>query len=159
MKWPGIALYVFFFTFFAGVMVFGAVLYTRLPDPSLATASVEYIMRDVESTWLMRYLHSLLSELFVLVAVGYLALVIVFKTGLGAIASATLFLLLLGVEYFFGLFLPWGQMPIFLERLLQNLSISLPADNWAYVSFAHAIVIPLLLVVTSFSITLACRGK
>lgn len=139
MKWLAIALYVFFFAFFAGVMVLGIAMYLSQPDPALATASVEYIMRDVEGQWLRRYSHSLLSGLFIFVSLGYLVLVSIFQQDVRAIYAAILFLLLLGVEYFFGFFLPWGE------------------SSFVYVPFAHAIVIPLLLVATSTVVVLLMR--
>jgi len=49
MQWLEIALYVFFFAFFAGVAVTGIAIYEPSPDPSLATASVEHLIRKARA--------------------------------------------------------------------------------------------------------------
>lgn len=152
MRWLKIALYVFFFAFFTGVAVTGILIYEPSSGPSLATASVEYLMRDAESRWLSRYSHSLLSGLFIVISLGYLALILIFQKGMRVITSAFLFLLLLGVEYFIGLLMPWGEL-----RLGQNLWIRLSEDSFTYASFAHAIVIPLLLAAISLVVLILMR--
>ena len=84
------------------------------PSAAEAFASVEYIMRDVEWGWLIRYLHSTGASLFFVVV--YLHMLRGFLYGsfkkpreLGWVLGMLIYLTLMA-EAFLGYVLPWGQM-------------------------------------------------
>jgi len=100
------------------------------PSAAEAFASVEYIMRDVEWGWLLRYLHSTgASAFFVLV---YLHM---FR-GLmyGSYRKPRELLWIIGVivylammaTAFFGYLLPWGQMSYWGAQVIVNLFAAFP---------------------------------
>ena len=100
------------------------------PSASEAFASVEYIMRDVEWGWLIRYMHSTgASALFIVV---YLHM---FRAMLyGSYKNPRELLWLIGMfiylammaEAFFGYLLPWGQMSYWGAQVIVSLFGALP---------------------------------
>ena len=105
---------------------------TMFYTPSIAEAfnSVEYIMREVNYGWLLRYMHSTgASALFVVV---YLHLFRGLLYGsyqkpreLLWLFGMTLFLLLIA-EAFFGYLLPWGQMSYWGAQVITSLFSAIP---------------------------------
>ncbi len=100
------------------------------PDADLAFASVEYIMRDVDWGWLLRYLHSTGASAFF--AVVYLHM---FR-GLmyGSYRKPRELLWIIGVVIyiammataFMGYLLPWGQMSFWGAQVIVNLFAAVP---------------------------------
>ena len=100
------------------------------PDAELAFASVEYIMRDVDWGWLIRYMHSTgASALFIVV---YLHM---FRAMLyGSYKKPRELLWLVGMfiyvalmaEAFMGYLLPWGQMSYWGAQVIINLFGAIP---------------------------------
>jgi ubiquinol-cytochrome c reductase cytochrome b subunit len=100
------------------------------PSATEAFASVEYIMRDVEWGWLIRYMHSTGgSALFIVV---YLHM---FRAMLyGSYKNPRELLWLIGMfiylammaEAFFGYLLPWGQMSYWGAQVIVSLFGALP---------------------------------
>ncbi len=100
------------------------------PDAELAFASVEYIMRDVEWGWLVRYMHSTgASAMFVVL---YLHMFRALLYGsykkpreLIWIFGMLLYLIMMG-EAFFGYLLPWGQMSFWGAQVIISLFGTIP---------------------------------
>ena len=100
------------------------------PDAELAFASVEYIMRDVEWGWLMRYMHSTGASLFF--AVVYLHMFRALMYGsykkpreLVWVLGVAIFLILMA-ESFMGYVLPWGQMSYWGAQVIISLFGAVP---------------------------------
>ena len=84
------------------------------PDTKLAFASVEYIMRDVEWGWLIRYLHSTGASAFFVVIYLHMFRGLLYGSykkprELVWIFGMLIYLALMA-EAFMGYLLPWGQM-------------------------------------------------
>jgi ubiquinol-cytochrome c reductase cytochrome b subunit len=100
------------------------------PDADLAFASVEYIMRDVNWGWLLRYMHSTgASFFFVLV---YLHMFRGLMWGsykkpreLLWIIGVIIYLAMMATA-FFGYLLPWGQMSYWGAQVIVNLFAAVP---------------------------------
>jgi ubiquinol-cytochrome c reductase cytochrome b subunit len=100
------------------------------PDAELAFGSVEYIMRDVNWGWLMRYLHSTGASAFF--AVVYLHMFRALLYGsykkpreLIWIFGMLIYLTLMA-EAFFGYLLPWGQMSYWGAQVIISLFGAVP---------------------------------
>ena len=100
------------------------------PDAELAFASVEYIMRDVNWGWLMRYMHSTgASAFFVVVYLHMLRGLMYgsFKQPRELIwLFGMLIYLCLMAEAFMGYLLPWGQMSYWGAQVIVNLFGTIP---------------------------------
>ncbi len=84
------------------------------PAAELAFDSVEYIMRDVDWGWLLRYLHSTGASLFFVVIYMHMFRAIFYGSfkkprELLWLFGMVIFVLLMA-EAFMGYLLPWGQM-------------------------------------------------
>ena len=84
------------------------------PSAAEAFASVEYIMRDVEWGWLIRYMHSTGASAFFVVIYLHMLRGLMYGSykkprELVWIVGMIIYLLLMA-EAFFGYLLPWGQM-------------------------------------------------
>jgi len=84
------------------------------PDAELAFASVEYIMRDVEWGWLIRYMHSTGASMFFVVVYLHMFRGLMYGSyrkprELIWIFGVLIYLALMA-EAFLGYLLPWGQM-------------------------------------------------
>jgi len=100
------------------------------PDAGVAFDSVEHIMRDVNSGWLMRYLHSNGASMF------FLAVYIHIFRGLyyGSYKEPREMIWILGVllyivmmaTAFLGYTLPWGQMSFWAATVITNLFSAIP---------------------------------
>jgi len=100
------------------------------PDGNLAFGSVEYIMRDVDWGWVIRYTHSTGASAFF--AVVYLHMFRGLMYGsykkpreLIWIFGCLIYLALMA-EAFFGYLLPWGQMSYWGAQVIVNLFAAVP---------------------------------
>jgi ubiquinol-cytochrome c reductase cytochrome b subunit len=137
------------------------------PDAGMAFASVEYIMRDVDFGWLIRYMHSTGASMFFVVVYLHMFRGMLYgsyrkpRELLWLIGSMIFFVLMMMA--FTGYILPWGQMsywgamvivsmigaiPVIGETLMQlilgDFTLSDAALNrfFAY----HVVTLPVLLV-------------
>jgi len=100
------------------------------PDSELAFASVEYIMRDVEWGWLIRYLHSTGASAFFIVIYLHMFRGLLYgsyKQPRELVWLFGMFLYMaLMAEAFMGYLLPWGQMSYWGAQVIINLFGSVP---------------------------------
>ena len=100
------------------------------PDANLAFASVEYIMRDVEWGWWIRYMHSTGASAFFIVVYLHMYRALLY----GSYKSPRELLWLIGMfiyftlmgEAFFGYLLPWGQMSFWGAQVIISLFGAIP---------------------------------
>ena len=100
------------------------------PDADLAFASVEYIMRDVDWGWLIRYLHSTGASAFFIVVYLHMFRALMY----GSYKAPRELLWLIGMciylalmaEAFMGYLLPWGQMSYWGAQVIVNLFGAIP---------------------------------
>ena len=141
------------------------------PDTGLAFGSVEYIMRDVDWGWLIRYLHSTGASLFFVVV--YLHIFRAFLYGsfrapreLLWIVGVIIFIALMA-EAFMGYLLPWGNMSYWGAQVIISLFDAIPLvgpglAEWIRGDFVvsdatlnrffslHVIAVPLVLLLLVF---------
>ncbi len=100
------------------------------PDAASAFASVEYIMRDVEWGWLIRYMHSTGASFFFIVVYLHMFRALLYgsyKQPRELIWILGMFLYLsLMAEAFFGYLLPWGQMSFWGAQVITSLFGAVP---------------------------------
>jgi len=169
-----------FWYFFGGLamLMLGMQLVTGIfltmhykPDSAYAFASVEYIMRDVEWGWLIRYLHSAGASAFFIVIYLHMFRALLYGSYKGPreliwILGMLLYVALMA-EAFFGYVLPWGQMSFWGAQVIISLFGSVPVIGpdllvWLLGDYAvgdaalnrffslHVIALPLILVVLVF---------
>ena len=110
--------------------------------PTVAFASVEYIMRDVPWGWLIRYMHSTGASAFFVVVYLHMFRGLIYGSyrkprELVWIFGCAIFLCLMA-EAFMGYLLPWGQMSYWGAQVIVNLFSAIPfigpdsgfADPW-----------------------------
>jgi ubiquinol-cytochrome c reductase cytochrome b subunit len=141
------------------------------PDSVNAFASVEYIMRDVEWGWLVRYLHSVGASAFFVVIYLHMYRALLYGSYKGPreliwILGMLLYIALMA-EAFMGYVLPWGQMSFWGAQVIISLFGSVPVIGpdllvWILGDYAvgdaalnrffslHVIALPLILVVLVF---------
>jgi ubiquinol-cytochrome c reductase cytochrome b subunit len=100
------------------------------PDALFAFASVEYIMRDVQWGWLLRYIHSTGASMFFVVIYLHMFRGLMYGSyrkprELLWIIGMIIYLALMG-EAFMGYLLPWGQMSFWGAQVIVNLFSSVP---------------------------------
>ncbi len=100
------------------------------PDADLAFASVEYIMRDVEWGWLIRYLHSTGASAFFIVIYLHMFRGLIYGSyrkprELLWIIGVVIYLVMMATA-FFGYLLPWGQMSYWGAQVIVNLFQAIP---------------------------------
>ena len=100
------------------------------PDANLAFASVEYIMRDVDMGWLIRYIHSTGASAFFVVVYLHMFRGLMYGSYKGPreliwIFGMTIYLVLMA-EAFMGYLLPWGQMSYWGAQVIVNLFAAIP---------------------------------
>ncbi|NND44487.1 MAG: cytochrome bc complex cytochrome b subunit [Xanthomonadales bacterium] len=100
------------------------------PSSTEAFASVEYIMRDVEWGWLIRYMHSSGASFFFIVVYLHMFRALLYGSHrkpreLLWIFGMFIYLLLMA-EAFFGYVLPWGQMSYWGAQVIINLFGAIP---------------------------------
>ena len=100
------------------------------PDAALAFASVEYIMRDVEWGWLIRYLHSTGASAFFIVIYLHMFSGLIYGSYKQPRELVWLFGMLLYLalmaEAFMGYLLPWGQMSFWGAQVIISLFGAIP---------------------------------
>ena len=100
------------------------------PDETLAFASVEFIMRDVEWGWLIRYLHSTGASAFFVVVYLHMFRGLMYgsyKKPRELIWLFGMFIYLaLMAEAFMGYLLPWGQMSYWGAQVIVSLFGAVP---------------------------------
>ncbi len=100
------------------------------PDAGLAFASVEYIMRDVNWGWLIRYMHSTGASAFFIVVYLHMFRGLMYgsyKTPRELIWIFGMFVYLaLMAEAFMGYLLPWGQMSYWGAQVIISLFGAIP---------------------------------
>jgi ubiquinol-cytochrome c reductase cytochrome b subunit len=100
------------------------------PDAELAFGSVEYIMRDVDWGWLIRYMHSTGASAFFIVIYLHMFRGLMY----GSYRKPRELLWIIGVivylammaTAFFGYLLPWGQMSYWGAQVIVNLFSAVP---------------------------------
>jgi len=100
------------------------------PSAEEAFASVEYIMRDVEWGWLIRYLHSTGASAFFIVIYMHMFRGLIYGSykqprELVWIIGMLIYLCLMA-EAFFGYLLPWGQMSFWGAQVIISLFGAIP---------------------------------
>jgi len=100
------------------------------PSSAEAFASVEYIMRDVEWGWLIRYMHSTGASAFFIVIYLHMFRALLYGSArkpreLIWIFGCLIFLLLMA-EAFMGYVLPWGNMSYWGAQVIVSLFSSIP---------------------------------
>lgn len=141
------------------------------PDELSAFASVEYIMRDVNWGWLIRYMHSTGASAFFIVIYLHMYRGLLYGSykaprELIWILGMVLYIVLMA-EAFMGYVLPWGQMSYWGAQVIISLFGSVPFIGpdlliWILGDYAvgdpalnrffalHVIALPLILVVLVF---------
>ena len=100
------------------------------PSAAEAFSSVEYIMRDVEWGWLIRYMHSTGASLFFIVVYLHMFRGLIYGSyqkprELVWILGMLIYLVLLA-EAFMGYVLPWGQMSFWGAKVIISLFGAIP---------------------------------
>ena len=100
------------------------------PSAADAFASVEYIMRDVDWGWLIRYMHSTGASAFFVVVYLHMFRALIYGSykkprELIWLFGVVIFLLLMA-EAFMGYLLPWGQMSYWGAQVIINLFSAIP---------------------------------
>ena len=100
------------------------------PSAAEAFNSVEYIMRDVDWGWLIRYMHSTGASLFFVVVYLHMFRGLVYGSSqkpreLVWVIGVAIFLVLMA-EAFLGYVLPWGQMSYHGAQVIINLFGAVP---------------------------------
>jgi ubiquinol-cytochrome c reductase cytochrome b subunit len=100
------------------------------PDAALAFGSVEYIMREVPSGWLVRYMHSTGASMFFIIVYLHMTRGLLYGSYRKPRELIWLFgfliFLCLMAEAFFGYLLPWGQMSYWGAQVIVNLFGAIP---------------------------------
>ncbi|MCZ6826218.1 MAG: cytochrome bc complex cytochrome b subunit [Gammaproteobacteria bacterium] len=141
------------------------------PSANEAFASVEYIMRDVEWGWLIRYMHSTGASFFFIVIYLHMFRAMLY----GSYQKPRELIWIIGMLIFFATFaeafagylLPWGQMSYWGAQVIISLFGAIPAIGETVVEFIrgdysisditlnrffalHVILLPLALVALVF---------
>ncbi len=100
------------------------------PSAAEAFASVEYIMRDVDWGWLLRYLHSTGASAFFIVVYLHMFRGLMYGSyrkprELLWIIGMIIYIMMMATA-FFGYLLPWGQMSFWGAQVIVNLFSSIP---------------------------------
>ncbi|MBV1912257.1 MAG: cytochrome bc complex cytochrome b subunit, partial [Cycloclasticus sp.] len=141
------------------------------PDAQLAFDSVEYIMRDVEWGWLIRYMHSTGASAFFVVVYLHMFRGLIYGSFKKPRELVWVFGMIIYValmaEAFMGYLLPWGQMSYWGAQVIVSLFGAIPyvgedlalwlrgdyviSDATLNRFFAfHVIAIPLVLIILVF---------
>ncbi|HEY2682338.1 MAG TPA: cytochrome bc complex cytochrome b subunit [Steroidobacteraceae bacterium] len=109
------------------------------PSAQEAFGSIEYIMRDVEWGWLIRYMHTTGASAFFIVVYLHMFRALLYGSArkpreLIWIFGCLIFLLLMA-EAFMGYVLPWGNMSYWGAQVIVSLFSSLPYIGGALVEW------------------------
>lgn len=121
-----LAIVVLVIQFVSGIWL--AMSYT--PTETGAFASVEYIMRDVDYGWLIRYMHTTGASFFFLVVYLHMFRAIIYGSSrkpreLIWLIGMGIFLVLMAAA-FTGYLLPWGQMSFWGAQVITSLFSAIP---------------------------------
>jgi ubiquinol-cytochrome c reductase cytochrome b subunit len=141
------------------------------PDTGLAFASVEYIMRDVEWGWLLRYMHSVGASFFFIVVYLHMFRALLYGSHRSPreliwLVGMVIFVALMA-EAFMGYLLPWGNMSYWGAQVILSLFDAIPLvgpilSEWMRGDFVvsdatlnrffafHVIAVPLILAALVF---------
>jgi len=141
------------------------------PDTGLAFASVEYIMRDVEWGWLLRYMHSVGASFFFIVVYLHMFRALLYGSHRNPreliwLVGMLIFVALMA-EAFMGYLLPWGNMSYWGAQVILSLFDAIPLvgpilSEWMRGDFVvsdatlnrffafHVIAVPLILAALVF---------
>jgi ubiquinol-cytochrome c reductase cytochrome b subunit len=141
------------------------------PDTGLAFASVEYIMRDVDWGWLIRYMHSVGASFFFIVVYLHMFRALLYGSHKNPreliwIIGMVIFVALMA-EAFMGYLLPWGNMSYWGAQVIISLFDAIPVvgstlSEWIRGDFVvsdatlnrffafHVIAVPLILAALVF---------
>jgi len=155
------------------MQIFTGIFLTMNYKPSAADAfaSVEYIMRDVEWGWLIRYMHSTGASFFFLMIYLHMFRAMLY----GSYQKPRELVWIIGMLIFFvtfaeafaGYLLPWGQMSYWGAQVIISLFGTIPAIGEAVVEFIrgdysisditlnrffalHVVLLPLALIMLVF---------
>ncbi len=142
-----------------------------VPTADGAFASVEYIMRDVEYGWMLRYMHSTGASAFFLVVYLHMFRGLAY----GSYQKPRELIWILGMliyvalmaDGFFGYLLPWGNMSLWAGQVIVSLAGAIPIVGDALATWVrgdfnisvitlnrffalHVVLIPLVLIVLVF---------
>ncbi len=142
-----------------------------VPSGEGAFASVEYIMRDVEYGWLLRYLHSTGASAFFIVVYLHMYRALMYGSYRGPrellwLIGMVIFVALMA-EGFLGYLLPWGNMSYWGAQVIVSLFGAIPVIGpdlmeWVRGDFLlsgitlnrffalHVVAVPLVLVMLVF---------
>ncbi len=100
------------------------------PDANLAFASIEYIMRDVNWGWLIRYMHSTGASMFFLVIYLHMFRGLMYGSyrkprELLWLIGMVIYVVMMAIA-FMGYLLPWGQMSLWGAAVIVNLFQAIP---------------------------------
>nr|YP_009092436.1 apocytochrome b [Gloeochaete wittrockiana]AIM52022.1 apocytochrome b [Gloeochaete wittrockiana] len=100
------------------------------PHVSLAFASVEHIMRDVNYGWLLRYIHANGASMFFIIVYIHMFRGLYYGSYVAPrqavwIIGVAIFLLMMATA-FLGYVLPWGQMSFWGATVITNLFSAIP---------------------------------
>lgn len=100
------------------------------PSVALAFDSIEYIMRDVNTGWFVRYIHANGASLFFAILYLHIARSIYTRAFRGRslavwLVGVIIFLLVMATA-FLGYILPWGQMSLWGATVITNLFSAIP---------------------------------
>jgi ubiquinol-cytochrome c reductase cytochrome b subunit len=98
------------------------------PEISLAFNSIEHIMRDVCSGWLVRYCHSGGASIFFIIVYIHIGRALYFRSyrKISLWYSGVVIFLLMMATAFLGYVLPWGQMSLWGATVITNIIGALP---------------------------------
>ena len=121
-----LALFVFILQIITGIFL----TINYKPDAASAFASVEYIMRDVEWGWLIRYMHSTGASFFFIIIYLHMLRALMYGSYKKPRELLWLFgmfiFVLLMAEAFMGYLLPWGQMSYWGAQVIISLFGAIP---------------------------------
>jgi len=108
--------------------IFLSMHYTANID--LAFSSVEYIMRDVNNGWLIRYIHANGASMFFIVVYAHICRGLYYGSYMEPrellwCSGVVLLLLMMGTA-FTGYVLPWGQMSLWGATVITNMVTAIP---------------------------------
>ena len=112
-------------------MISGIVLsmhYT--PNVNLAFSSIEYIMRDINNGWLIRYIHANGASMFFIVVYSHMCRGLYYGSYMEPrqwlwVSGVILFFLMMGTA-FTGYVLPWGQMSFWGATVITSMVTIIP---------------------------------
>ena len=100
------------------------------PHIDLAFSSIEYIMRDVNNGWLIRYIHANGASMFFIVVYAHICRGLYYGSYMEPrqalwCSGVILFVLMMGTA-FTGYVLPWGQMSFWGATVITNMVTAIP---------------------------------